>query len=248
MEKRSRGLRPAAVFVVALSLSIGWGIRGNLGHNEGAMIPGALAGISACLVAGREDWRNRVAYFGMFGAIGWWFGGSISYMQVVSYTHSGYAPLQLYGFAALWLIGFLWGCFGGAFTAMPATLDQRRLTDLFKPLSLILAIWIVWAYAEAPIVQRYRENVWGEDPNAFDTSGHRQESPFYWFDTDWMLACLALGSMWAYDLASGIVQKERRVLLAPVFGIVGALVGALVYAVVVRSGAGPRIVDALVVH
>src|SRR5437870_2225057 len=78
----------------ALSLSIGWGIRGNFGHEYGAMIPGALAAIAAVLMSGREDWWRRVAYFGMFGALGWSFGRSISYMQVIAYTHSGHLPSQ----------------------------------------------------------------------------------------------------------------------------------------------------------
>ncbi|MFM1920325.1 MAG: hypothetical protein RLZZ303_1959, partial [Candidatus Hydrogenedentota bacterium] len=91
-------LRPAAVFAVGLSLSIGWGIRGNFGHEYGAMIPGALAALAACLLSGREDWRGRAPYFAMFGALGWGFGGSISYMQVIAYTHSGHLPSQIYGF------------------------------------------------------------------------------------------------------------------------------------------------------
>ena len=33
-------------------------------------------------------------------------------MQVISYTHSGHAPSQVYGFFCLFLIGFLWGGMG----------------------------------------------------------------------------------------------------------------------------------------
>ena len=75
----------------ALSLSIGWGIRGNFGHEIGAALPGALAAMAICLTAGRSDWLERIHFFAMFGAIGWSFGGSMSYMQVVSYTHSGHS-------------------------------------------------------------------------------------------------------------------------------------------------------------
>ena len=60
-------------------------------------------------MSGRADWWRRVAYFAMFGALGWSFGGSISYMHVIAYTHSGHYPSQLYGFACLAVIGFLWG-------------------------------------------------------------------------------------------------------------------------------------------
>ena len=64
------GRRPLAVFLVALSLSIGWGIRGNFGHEAGAMIPGALAALAACLLSGREDWRGRAPWFALFGGLG----------------------------------------------------------------------------------------------------------------------------------------------------------------------------------
>lgn len=60
--------------LVALSLSIGWGIRGNFGHEYGAMIPGALAALAGALLCGREDWHRRIAFFGCFGALGWSFG------------------------------------------------------------------------------------------------------------------------------------------------------------------------------
>jgi len=71
------GLRPGAIFLVALSLSIGWGIRGNFGHESGAMIAGVLASIAACLMSGRSDWRRRVAFFALCGGLGFGFGGSI---------------------------------------------------------------------------------------------------------------------------------------------------------------------------
>src|SRR4051794_38443367 len=86
------------ILLSALSLSIGWGIRGNFGHECGAMIPGALAALAVALLAGRADWVRRAPHFAMFGALGWSFGGSISYMQVIAYTHSGDSRSVAYGF------------------------------------------------------------------------------------------------------------------------------------------------------
>ena len=45
--------RPTFLMVVlcALSLSLGWGVRGNFGHEYGAMIPGALAALAGVLAA-----------------------------------------------------------------------------------------------------------------------------------------------------------------------------------------------------
>ena len=89
------------------------------------MIPGALAAMAVALLSGREDWWSRIAYFGMFGALGWSFGGSMSYMQVIAYTHSGHSPSVAYGFACLFVIGFVWAALGGAGTALAARPTDR---------------------------------------------------------------------------------------------------------------------------
>src|SRR5580700_8864278 len=109
LKSTSPGLSFVSILFVALALSIGWGVRGNWGHEYGAMIPGALAAMAAVLVSGRDDWYRRIPFFAFFGALGWSFGGSISYMQVIACTHSGHAPTVAYGFACLFLIGFVWG-------------------------------------------------------------------------------------------------------------------------------------------
>ena len=139
---QSPGLSWLAILLVALSLSIGWGVRGNWGHEYGAMIPGALAAMAAVLVSGRDDWYRRAGFFAFYGAVGWSFGGSISYMQVIAYTHSGDATSVIYGFACLFLIGFIWAAFGGAGTALPAFLDRQRLTELLIP---AFAVFVAWA-------------------------------------------------------------------------------------------------------
>jgi hypothetical protein len=164
--------------LTALSLSIGWGIRGNFGHEFGAMIPGALAAMAAVLLSGRADWHRRVAYFAFFGALGWSFGGSMSYMHVIAYTHSGHSASVLYGFACLFVIGFLWGALGGAGTALPAFLERERLTALFGPLTAVFAAWVV---------QDLALGLWLAGDPAF-----RHEDLLYWFDTDWVAAWLAL--------------------------------------------------------
>ncbi|MBI1785943.1 MAG: hypothetical protein HYR60_00050 [Acidobacteria bacterium] len=113
-------LRPPALALAMLSLSLGWGIRGNYGHEFGAMIAGALCAIVVALFSGREDWRRRVPFIALFGALGWGFGGSIAYMPTMSCVHSGHLPSQIYGFCGVFLAGFLWAGMGGAGTAYAA--------------------------------------------------------------------------------------------------------------------------------
>lgn len=182
--------RAPVVILTALSLSIGWGIRGNFGHEWGAMIPGALAAMAVVLVSGRDDWQRRIAYFGAFGAVGWCFGGSISYMQVIGYTHSGHSQSVLYGFGSLFIIGFCWAFMGGAGFSLPAFLTRERLTEFFLPFLCIYTVWIVHEFTFDAT------NVWlaGILGTTFIARGadYRQDEPLYWYDTDWTSVLLAL--------------------------------------------------------
>ena len=219
-----RGLHWTAILLTALSLSIGWGIRGNFGHEYGAMIPGALAALAACLMSGRADWRARAPYFALFGALGWAFGGSISYMQVIAYAHSGHAATQYYGFFCLFVIGFLWGGMGGAGTAFPAVADRATLTAFFKPLCWVFGVWV----ATAPVLVTIE--VWSD---SHLDSMLRQESPLYWFDADWISALTALFAVFLCE------RWERRALrgwqlpvgagaaLGAVLGLIAGLAAAI---------------------
>ncbi len=188
--------RSGYFLAAAFSLWIGWGIRGNFGHEYGAMMPGALAAMAIGLMSGRRDWHARIPEFALLGALGWSFGGSISYMQVVAYTHSGHPPSVLYGFACLFVIGFLWAAPGGAGTAIAATAPRRFLADLILPVSIVFSLW--WLQG-AWLVPR------------LESSGH----DLNWYDTDWLAATLAIVGG---ALAAGI---RRRV--EPATGLVLAM-------------------------
>lgn len=173
------------ILLCGLSLCVGWGIRGNFGHEYGAAIPGALAAMAIVLLSGREDWLRYIHYFALFGAIGWSFGGSMSYMMVVGYSHSSHSPTVLYGFANLFVIGFLWAALGGAGTALPAFLTEINdgqshtlLPVFFVP---ILAVFIGWSL-QAVVV----------DLIFAPKRMQRHESPLYWYDTDWLAALVAI--------------------------------------------------------
>jgi hypothetical protein len=99
----------------------------------------------------------------------------------------------LYGFACLFVIGFLWAAPGGAGTALAATAPRSFLSDLLLPMSLVFALWWLQGVAIAPwLVSR-----------GFELN---------WYDTDWLAASLAiLGGVVALairrrlDAANGLV-------------------------------------------
>ena len=143
--------------------------------------------MAAVLLSGRGDWVREVPFFGMFGALGWSFGGSISYMQVIGYTHSGHSPSVLYGFACLFVIGFLWAALGGAGTALPAVAGRQRLAELMFPLGLVFVSWWLQGVVVEPWL---RARGYGLD----------------WYDSDWLAALLALIA----GLVAGPVPERRR--------------------------------------
>ena len=218
------------VFLVALSLSMGWGIRGNYGHETGAMFPGALAAMAVCLVSDRRDWHDRVAYFAFFGMLGWAFGGSISYMQVIGYTHSGHEPSQLYGFAGLFLIGFLWAGLGGMGTAIPAVLDRKQLNELFMPTALLLEIWIGLAFVMQPLMAWVQVTL---ELRGIDSPMQRQEQGLYWLDSDWLQVSIVTGGILLYDLLD---RRFAKAYWLPVLAGAGALAGYCVHALLATSG------------
>jgi len=57
----------------------------------------------------------------------------MSYMKVVAYTHSPDSATVLYGFANMFVLGFLWAAPGGTGCALPAYLSREKLTELFHP-------------------------------------------------------------------------------------------------------------------
>ncbi|NLV44877.1 MAG: hypothetical protein GXY07_10295 [Candidatus Hydrogenedentes bacterium] len=133
-------LQPMAIFLIALSLSIGWGIRGNFGHESGAMLAGVLASVAACLMSAREDWRRKVAFFAFFGGLGWGFGGSISYMYPISFAGSEQWQTCIYGFYATFLVGLLWAGLGGMGASLAAVMDRQRLQSFMVPVLFVLTV------------------------------------------------------------------------------------------------------------
>jgi hypothetical protein len=234
-------LSPLAILLAGLALSIGWGIRGNYGHEIGAMLPGALAAIVVCLLSGRQDWRERVGYFACFGALGWALGGSMSYMQVIAYAQSGHAPSQYYGFYGLFVIGFLWAAFGGAGTALPAAFDRKSLGEIFYPLTVLLTLWAVLYLVENPLTEILQAQ-FGLQNNSVD-GARRHETLLYWLDSDWIPAFVMLVGLLVFDLVD---RRFTHSLALPAFIGVGGVFGYLGQLGVNRAGWTEGFRDALV--
>lgn len=106
----------------ALAGGLGWGIRGQYGHETGAMLAGLLVGL---VLAGQLCARFEAA--AVVRAVAWMtiaigFGGSMTYGQTVGLTHDvsfvgNWAALR-WGMLGLALKGGIWIGFAGVFLGM----------------------------------------------------------------------------------------------------------------------------------
>ncbi len=167
-------IKTVDLLFIALAMSVGWGFRGNYGHEYGAMVPGALVAMAICLASGREDWQRRIAYFGVFGALGWAFTGQMSYGYLIGYTFSMDIISVAYGFAAIFLNGFLWGGIGAGILALVVILERKKIVEMIFPFLMVFGVWSLFSI--------YFQVKYGDV----------EPSVFYYFDTDWVAAVTAL--------------------------------------------------------
>ena len=182
----SARFRWPGICLAGLAMSVGWGFRGDYGHEAGAMVPGALLGLAICLGSGRQDWWRRANLMAMAGAIGWAFGGQMSYGRVIGYTASSSFLDVAYGYASLFLIGGLWAGVGAAILAMSITRPRSYLERFVGPLAVLWLVWFV-----------------------LDISGQTDRLADRWFlhDTDWVAASSALILAVVYAL---LIPSGRR--------------------------------------
>ena len=173
------------IVLSALAMSVGWGFRGDYGHEAGAMVPGALLGLSICLASGRRDWWRRSTIMAMCGAIGWAFGGQMSYGRIIGYTASASLPDVAYGYACLFLVGGLWAGIGSAILALSVTQSRSYLESFAGPL---VALWLVWFAMDLSGLTAWLVETW------------------YLNDTDWFAALSALLVAGVY---AAIVPRNR---------------------------------------
>jgi len=130
---------------------MGWGIRGQYGHETGAMIAGALVSLVLCLLFARHLPSATVGRAAAWGTVAMGFGGSMTYGQTVGLTHNanmiGHGNALLWGMLGLSIKGGLWIGFCGAFLGMGLSGVQYRTGEILRLYGLMLlgcAVGIWW--------------------------------------------------------------------------------------------------------
>ncbi len=130
----------AGILLVANATSLGWGLRGEWGHWWGATVPGALCGMSIWLAFGQSSSAWQMLAYGAVLAVSLSLGGVLSYGLIVGYATAEKgrdSRSPLFGLFGLFLVGGLWGFFGGTALGLLMTDISYKIADL--------ALWAVLA-------------------------------------------------------------------------------------------------------
>ena len=162
------GIGPILLFIAisTIAVSYGWGMRGtNLGGESGAMLPGALMGLTLAVFSGSPFLREHFYLLSAAGALGMYFGGSMSYGETVG-LRSNESPTKLgWEMTGLFVKGGLWfGLFGavvGMFLSFLA-----GLYDL-KAVLLTFGLMPVFAFLGSRLFDRPYDEEKGIHPKIY---------------------------------------------------------------------------------
>ena len=102
-----------SIIIAGMALATAWAIRGQFGHEQGAAWAGGIGCLSILLLAKKENWYDKAIKAAFAGAVGWGFGGMMSYGILVGYGRGEDFINVYYGLASLLVVGGLYGLIGG---------------------------------------------------------------------------------------------------------------------------------------
>lgn len=193
------------ILLGAAAGGLGWGIRGQYGHETGAMIAGVLVSLTWALLLFRHAPAQDAIRAIAWATVAFGFGGAMTYGQTVGLTHDealvGHWPALRWGMLGLAIKGSIWIGFGGLFFGMGLGGQRYRAAELA---ALFAGMLILFAIGTRLLNSPF-------DP------AHRV-LPAIYFSDDWR---------WEPDAA----LKPRREVWG---GLLLALLGAIIYAGFIR--------------
>lgn len=228
METQSReGSWPSAIMAVvlgALAGGLGWGIRGQYGHETGAMLAGLLVSLTLTLRFCKEGNLLSVLRAAAWCTVGIGFGGSMTYGQTIGLTQN--APVignwhaLGWGMLGLAIKGGLWIGFGGAFLGMGLGGTRYRAGEmLLLMLGLIglsaVGVWLLnepFDISQRILPKIYFSANWDWEPSI--TLKPRREV--------WGGFLLALAGLLLY---ASLIKTDGLALRMGLWGILGGVIG-----------------------
>lgn len=213
------------VLFAAMAGGMGWGIRGQYGHETGAMMAGLLVSLTLVLLLCRGQKPLALARAAAWGAVGMGIGGSMTYGQTVGLTHDaefiGNLTALRWGMLGLAIKGGLWIGFGGLFLGMGlggVRYSWREMLGLM--LALVGAFYIGQQLLNSPfdpaagkIPAIYFSNSWHWLPNAKDLEPREE----YWGGLLFALVTALAYTRWC--------RKDGLAFRMGLWGVIGGMIG-----------------------
>lgn len=211
--------------LTSMAAGLGWGIRGQYGHETGAMIAGALASLTLVLFYGGRGSVLPVARAAAMATVGVGIGGAMTYGQTVGLTHDaelvGNAEAWRWGMLGLFIKGGIWISFFGVFLGMGLSGIRYHVTEILLLLLAMMGlvyvgIWLLnspYDPANRILPKIYFSDSWYFEPDKADMKPRREV---------WGGLLVALFGLVAW---SRLVRKDRLALRLAAFGFLAGGLG-----------------------
>ena len=131
------------VLFSGLMLSFGWLLRGQFGHEIGAMAPGAMAAVAAACLSRNDAWRKSFAWLVIWSTFGFSLGGGFSFGSLVNSVTMAPSLLSVIPeLIQIFIIGAVWGGLGTGALGVAASSDHTSL-EIKALIAGGLMVWIV---------------------------------------------------------------------------------------------------------
>lgn len=212
------------VLLGAMAGGMGWGIRGQYGHETGAMIAGLLVSLVLVFLFCPKAALLQAARAVAFGTIAMGLGGSMTYGQTIGLTQNpglvGNWEAWRWGMLGLAIKGAVWIGFGGLFLGMGMGGVRYTWRSMALVMALVFALYgIGWWALNSPfdpanklLPRLYFSASWHWQPDAGPELRPRPEV--------WGGLLVALAGAWAW---AGWVRRDRLARILTLWGMIGGL-------------------------
>ena len=212
------------VLLAALAGGMGWGIRGQYGHETGAMIAGLLVSLALVFVMCPRAALLPAARAVAFGTIAMGIGGSMTYGQTIGLTQIkpliGNWDAWSWGMLGLGIKGAIWIGFAGLFLGMGLSGMRYTWREILLVMASLLVLHAVgvWALnsphdpAHKILPRIYFSASWHWQPDAGPELKPRPEV--------WGGQLFALLGAWIW---AGWIRRDRLARNLALWGMVGGL-------------------------
>ncbi len=216
------------VLFAAMAGGLGWGIRGQYGHETGAMIAGLLVCLTLVFLLCPGASSLQVVRAVALGTIAMGFGGTMTYGQTVGLTHDtplvGNWAAFRWGMLGLAIKGGIWIGFAGFFLGLGLGGRRYRPVEmLLLVVGMLCAVFVGWWLFNTPhdpenmrLPFLYFSDHWQYEPELLQKVGHRYRPEIWGGLLAALLAAVAYASF---------VKKDRLARNMAFWGVLGGAIG-----------------------